>query len=165
MCIKMSLVQSSVIAFAVNLILYLVNCSESHSNCEKLVRSTCTDDNTTKWNKDSVGENLREWITSISEIRSISETEKEHYFLGKTISKLSITNKSGKIIGDIVQFIANSDCANKRNIGPTWRKASKFSRTQFDDGFLYGIEDDSGKLTGSCVICCEKITINDRSKI
>ena len=144
----MFLIQTLIIALVGNLILNLVSYSECHPNCGTLARSSCTDDITTKWNKDSVGETLRKWILSIGKIRSMPERETKHFFLRKTVSKYQMMSKSGKNIGDGVMFISNRNCSTNRHIGPTWRKSSTYSRSQFDDGFLYGIEDDNGELTG-----------------
>ena len=144
----MFLIQTLIIAFAGNLILNLVIYSECHPNCGTLARSSCTDDITTQWNKYSVGETLRKWIISIGKIRSMPERETKHFFLRKTVSKFEIRSKSGKIIGDFVTSISNRNCSTNKHIGPTWRKPSTYSNTQFHDGFLYGIEDDNGELTG-----------------
>ena len=135
-----------------NLILNLVNYAECQANCGTLARSTCSDDVSTKWNKNSVGETLAKWIANIKRISTMPEKEKEHYFLRKTILNFKTKNTRGKVLGNGVQFIANRDCSRKRHIGPTWRKTSTFSGTQFNDGFLYGVEDDNGDLTGGYVI-------------
>ena len=144
----MFLVKSLMTAIAGILIRNLVSYSECQVDCGTLARSTCTDDFTTKWNKDSIGETLAKWITNIRKIRSVSDEEKKHYFLTKTVLEFKKKSIHGKILGDGVQFISNTDCLKKKNIGPTWRKTSIFSGTQFNDGFLYGIEDDNGELTG-----------------
>jgi hypothetical protein len=138
-----------IIAFAGNLILNLVNYSECHPYCDTWSRSTCTDAITTKWNKNFVGETLKQWISSIRKIRSISEKEKESIFLSKTVLEFATKNKTdGNITGGGAYYISNSDCSKQRNIGPKWRKASIFSNKQFDDGFLYSNEDDNGVFTG-----------------
>ena len=151
----MFLIHSSLVVIAGNLILNLVNYSESHPNCGTLTRSTCADSITTKWNKDSVGKHLKNWINSISKIRSMQEQEKENFFLRKTVIVFETKNKRGGVTGEGVRYIANRDCSRKRHIGPTWRKTSIFSNTKFDDGFLYGIEDDNGELTGCYAISYE----------
>ena len=182
----MDLLKSAIfIAIAGNLILSLVNYSECHS---KWTRSTCTDDIITKWNKKSVGENLKQWITSISEIRSIPEKEEEsifvsvgfaikHFariilckiseitkvsFLSNTVFDFETKNQFGNIIGGGVYYISNIDCSNQRNVGPKWRKASMFSRKQFDDGFLYSNEDDNGVFTGLCSYTMNIYTISEK---
>jgi hypothetical protein len=153
----MIFVQTLIIAFAGNLILSLVNYSECHPNCGTLARSSCTDDITTKWNKDSVGETLKKWINSIGKITSMPERETKRFFLRKTVSKYQLMNTQCKIIGDGVTLISNRNCSINKHIGPTWRKASPFSKTQFNDGLLYGIEDDNGELTGLYVIYNENV--------
>ena len=50
--------------------------------------------------------------------------------------------------GNNVILITNRNCDEGKNFGPTWRKASNFSGSQFFDGFLYGNEDSNGTLTG-----------------
>ena len=145
----MILIHSSLVVIAGNLILNFVNYSESYPNCGTLTRSTCTDSITTKWYKESVGEHLKNWIKSISKIRSIPEREKENFFLRKTVLLFEMKNKRLGVMAEGVQYIANRDCSKKKHIGPTWRKTSIFSNAQFDDGFLYGIEDSNGDLTGT----------------
>ena len=121
------------------------NCKES-LNCGSFVRSTCTDDVTTEWNKHSIGKNLKSWITSISKITPTNP----HFFLPKALFNFQDKRKK-----EIIKFIANKDCLADRTYGPTWRKPSIFSSTQFHDGFLYGIEDENGELTGipKCRVC------------
>ena len=123
---------------------------KSQSNCGTLSRSTCTDANTTEWNKESVGKSLKKWILSINKIRSMPLKEKDTYFLRKTVLQFEPTSRLVTSHGTRsgVQYIANKDCTRKRHIGPTWRKMSNVSGTQFHDGFLYGIEDGDGELTG-----------------
>ena len=130
------------------LIPYLVKFSECQLNCGTLSRSTCTDANTTNWNKDSIGENLKEWILSISKIRSLTKNEKETFFLRKTILQLETAGKKVEGTSSPIQYIANRDCTQNIHIGPTWRKGSVVSGTQFHDGFLYGLEDGDRELTG-----------------
>ena len=81
--------------------------------------------------------------------RTILEKEKGHYFLEKTLLEFEMKNEHGNVIENGVQFIANRDCSKDRHIGPTWRKTSNISGSQFNDGFLYGVEDDIGDLTGA----------------
>ena len=134
------------------LILNLVSYSECQDHCGTLVRSTCPDDISTKWNKNSVGETLARWIANVRQISIVPEKEKEHYFLRKTVLEFKRKGTRGEVLANGVQFIANRDCSKKRHIGPTWRKTSNFSGSQFNDGFLYGFEDDNGDLTGAYVI-------------
>jgi hypothetical protein len=83
------------------------------------------------------------------------EREKEHFFLRKTVLVFETKNKRGGVTGEGVRYISNRDCSRKMHVGPTWRKTSTFSNTQFHDGFLYGIEDDNGGLTGRYAISYE----------
>ena len=143
------LVKMSVILGVVgNLILYHVNYSECEPNCGVLTKSTCTDDITTQWNKISVGENLRKWIISLRKIEPISEKEKEKINLRKSLVLFERKNNNGSVTGSGIYFVSNGDCSTKRNIGPRWRKAHYFSKTQFHDGFLYNNEDKNGNFTG-----------------
>ena len=149
-----------IIVFAGNLILNLVNYSECHQGCDIWSRSTCTDNVTTKWNKQYVGESLKNWVTSISKIRSITEKENESIFLSKTVLAFETKNNNGDKTGKGVFYISNSDCIKQRNIGPKWRKASRFSNTQFGDGFIYSSnEDDNGVFTGLFWYTMENIHI------
>ena len=134
--------------FSFNLLVDLVNYAECKNNCGFLIRSTCTDDVVTKWNKNSIGGILKKWITSVKKIRSISDEERKYAFLRKRVVEFEMKDEFGKRIGDGVQYIANMDCSKITPVGPTWRKASLFSSSQFHDGFLYGIEDDDGEMTG-----------------
>ena len=120
-----------------------------HTNCGIAVKSNCNDDITTKWNTQHIKKNLKNWIQSISKIDSFSFEEIEKTKIKKTLlifdEKDIITNMT---IGRGVQFIGNIDCSNLKHVGPTWRKPSLFSKRQFHDGFLYGVEDSRGELTG-----------------
>ena len=151
-----------IIVFAGNLILNLVNYSECHEGCDIWSKSTCTDNVTTKWNKQYVGESLKHWVTSISKIRSIPEKEKESIFLSKTVLEYETRNKNGNITGKgFLYYISNTDCIKQRDIGPKWRKASLWSATQFGDGFLYSInEEDNAEFTGLFSYTMEKNTYN-----
>ena len=145
----MVLLQSTtLILLSGNVILNLVIYSECHSNYEILPRNICTDAITTKWNKNLVGESLRKWIISLRMIGSILERETDNSFLNKTVMKFKTKNKTGNTTRLGVYYISNYDFSKQKDIGPKWRKASIFSTTQFDDGFLYSNEDDNGEFTG-----------------
>ena len=120
-----------------------------HTNCGIAVKSDCDDNITTKWNTQHIKRNLKNWIQSISKIDSFSSKDFERTNTKKTLlmfdEKDIITNKT---IGRGFQFIGNVNCSNLKHVGPTWRKPSLFSMRQFHDGFLYGVEDSKGELTG-----------------
>ena len=152
---KMLLLEPTIIIVLTgSLVLNLVNYSACHpsnlnvNHCGTWSKSTCTDDITTAWNKNFVGENLKQWITSISKIRSIPEKDKESIFLSKAVLMYEKTYLIGNITGGGVYYISNSDCSKKRKIGPKWRKASMFSNNQFDDGFLYSNGNGNEAFTG-----------------
>ena len=115
---------------------------EQNLNFGSFIKTTCPDNVTTKWNKISIGTTLKTWIDSINEITPV--IGKEHYFRKKAVSMFEDKWKK-----DGITYIANMDCTRNQTFGPTWRKPSTFSSTQFQDGFLYGIEDINGELTGS----------------
>ena len=91
---------------------------------------------------------MKKWINSVQKISLISENDKKHIFLRKTVLGFEKQDSYGRTEGDGVQYIAVRDCLNQKHVGPSWRKTSIFSRSQFHDGFLYGIEDEYGELTG-----------------
>ena len=111
-------------------------------NCGCLVKSTCFDDITTKWNKDDISKHLKTWIKGVVKLTSFKVGEEKHFYLKKTF----------KQTGNIVRYIANVNCSSKctlkSSFGPTWRTAGEISNNQFHDGFLYGVEDTHGMLTG-----------------
>ena len=117
------------------------------SSCSLPVKSNCDAYITTKWNSKSIGTNLKKWFRSISRI---SSQDIGQPYLTKTLLMFDerdiITNKK---IGTGVQFIGNIDCSSLNRVGPTWRKPSLFSMLQFHDGFLYGVEDVDGELSGN----------------
>ena len=112
-------------------------------NCGSLVKSSCTDDLTTKWNRNDIGRTLKMWLGGITKITSIEEQEKEYFFLRKTV-----VNQENQWNRHIIKYIANLNCSNQKHFGPTWRKAGVSTFTRFHDGLLYGIEDENGTLTG-----------------
>ena len=124
-------------------------CCQHVGNCGWKIKSDCDDNITTKWNHKNIKKNLKNWIESISQVDASSDEDPERVYLDKTLltfdEKDIITNE---IIGRGVQFIGNIDCSKNKHVGPTWRKPSIFSMRQFHDGFLYGVENKYGKLTG-----------------
>ena len=123
---------------------------EDQTSCGIAVKSDCNDNITTKWNTQHIKKNLKNWIQSISKIDLLSSEDIERINIKKTLlifdEKDIITNKT---IGRGMQFIGNIDCSNLKHVGPTRRKPSLFSKRQFHDGFLYGVEDGHGEITGS----------------
>ena len=140
------------------MILSIKSFSECQLNCGTLVRSTCTDDVTAKWNKIMVGKSLKRWMSSLTKIRSMPAQDVKLFFLRKKATDFDIKNKFGKPVGQGVQYISNRNCSTKKNVGPTWRKTSISSGTIFHDGFLYGREDEKGEFTG--VMNCEFEALN-----
>ena len=130
------------------MILTIDSFSECQLNCGTLTRSTCTDDVTTKWNKFMVGSSLKKWMSSLTKIQSMPAKDVKLFFLRKRVAEFDIKNKFGKAVGQGVQYISNTDCSTKRNVGPSWRKTSISSGTIFHDGFLYGRQDEKGEFTG-----------------
>ena len=140
-----------IILALVNILFNSVNLSNCGMNCGSLVKSTCADSMTTEWNSHDIGKTLKDWIKSITRLRSITEKDAEHFFLRKTIVTTDEKDHygNGEPNGNvIVGYIANIKCDEERRYGPVWRKSSNFSGTQFFDGFLYGYEDQNGELTG-----------------
>ena len=124
--------------------------------CGALVRSTCTDDFTSKWNSKNIAKNLKKWMTSIEAMRTVTTSEMKYYHLSKIlktgkqiteIKKQRITAENEK---DIVKYIGNKNCLNAKSSGPVWRIASHAPHMlhQFHDGFLYGIEAENGTFSG-----------------
>ena len=130
------------------LFVFLVSTILSHSevqcNCGALTSSTCFDSVTTKWNNKSIGQSLINWIESLNKIESLTGGYKDHIFLTKNIKEFSLKNK----VGSGIQYIANIDCSTEKSIGPAWMKPSTYSNDPIHDGFLYGLEDQKGELTG-----------------
>ena len=123
----------------------LLRLYEAHENCGSLVRSTCSPEVTTKWNKQSIGPSLKKWVESLTKITSMTEQDKDYIYLRKKFKEFERKNNAKSII----QYISNVDCETKKSIGPTWIKPGVFSDKLFDDGFLYGMEDEKGEMTGN----------------
>ena len=131
------------------LISHQMTISEGHLNCGTLARSTCSDSETTKWNSQMIGNSLKRWMSSLMKVRSMPKRDEAKIFQRKKMIDFEILNKFGKPVGiQGIQYISNTDCISKKNIGPTWRKTSIASGTIFHDGFLYGGENESGEMTG-----------------
>ena len=110
--------------------------------CGALVRSTCTDDYTSEWNSKNVGKSLKLWFDRIENIEKITPAEKVYHF----ISKILVLGKNS----NLVKYIGNKNCENKKSHGPVWKLASPLPHMldQFHDGFLYGTEAENGTMTG-----------------
>ena len=118
--------------------------SQKHDDCGTLIRSTCSDNLTTKWNKKFVGPTLKHWIKSVTKISSNNGYTKEQIYLNKKIKRFTL--KDGDGFG--VHYIANLNCQTQKSVGPTWMKPSTYSTDPLHDGFLYGIENENGEMTG-----------------
>ena len=94
------------------------------------------------------------WIKGIEMFGKLEESDKEYYFLPKKLFK-DPDSKS-------LRYIGNLNCLNKTTFGPIWKTPPEaISKTaQYRNGFLYGIEDGHGKLTGLIIyICSEEVVI------
>ena len=80
----------------------------------------------------------------ITKITSMKESDKEHIFL----RKIAIQFEPKDNTGSRVQYITNVDCQTKKRVGPTWMKPSTYSQNLLHDGFLYGMENENGEMTG-----------------
>ena len=111
--------------------------------CGDLIKSTCHDNITTKWNHKNISNILKEWIESIERRQ---EFEKNDFNTGSPISK----KVKKDYMTQNVQFIGNLDCSTKRTIGPIWKTPPNTvtRKSQFHNGFLYGLEDEKSRLTG-----------------
>ena len=110
-------------------------------NCGVLVKSSCSDNLTTKWNKNNIGMELKLWIKGIQIVTSVEEGDKQNFNLRKIVFQ----ENESKMIRDII----NLNCLiNKSTVGPIWQTAGTASNDQFHDGFLYGMEDKTGSITG-----------------
>ena len=137
------------ISFILPVAIFLIHASVNNSkykpnlNCGVLIKSICTDDETTDWNKKSIGHILKSWIQSITKLDVMTEQESYESFLPKLLSTFKDYQKVQHI-----QSIANINCHKNTATGPVWKKPSRFSSTQFNDGFLYGVENEAGEMTG-----------------
>lgn len=129
------------VLYLISIFLTYCKCEDS-LNCGAIVKSTCKDDITTKWNRNDVSKGLKTWMNGIVMLTSMKEGEQKHFNLRKTVKQES----------NIVRYIGNVNCTLKTSFGPTWRTAGEISKDQFHDGFLYGVEDENGTLTGLLLI-------------
>ena len=134
--------------FIVGIMFSCLDIFHCEQNCGILVKSNCLDDNTTLWNKNNVGNNIKDWIQSIQPIHSPMDKDQIQFFIRKILIQYELRKKSFLGESKVVAIIANSRCNKTKHFGPIWKKASMFSGTQFHDGFLYGIQNAEGELIG-----------------
>ena len=139
---------SFILPVAVFLIHTSVNNSKYKPNlkCGVLIKSSCADDKTTDWNKKSIGHSLKSWIQSIRKVDTLTKQESYKSFLPKFLATFKDHQKF-----EHVQSIANINCDRNTATGPIWKKPSIFSYKQFYDGFLYGVENEAGEMTGKSI--------------
>ena len=136
---------SLILPVAVFLIHALENNSKYKPNltCGVLVKSSCADDETGDWNRNSVGQHLKSWVQSISKIDMITKQESYKYFRLKSLITFKDSAKN-----EYIKMIGKRDCHEDIKTGPVWKKPSTFSSKQFHDGFVYGVENEAGEMTG-----------------
>ena len=127
-----------------SVILFRVHQSLSNINCGSLIRSTCNDIETTKWNRKNVTFHIKEWFRSIDIIDRGLQTQESHkkHFLAKKFRRDFDFPR--------ITYIGNFDCKGKKTIGPVWKTpmGTLIKKMQFHNGFLYGLEDSNGRLSG-----------------
>ena len=114
--------------------------------CGDPIKSTCHDNITTKWNHKNISNILKEWIESIER-----QSERNKFGMNNFDTRTSISKKVRKdYMTQNVQYIGNLDCSTKRSIGPIWKTPTNTvtKKSQFHNGFLYGLEDENSRLTG-----------------
>ena len=116
--------------------LYKVNYKETEA-CGVLIKSSCSDDVTTKWNKKHIGNELKIWMKGIEQLRGKGD---KRLYLRKIVYKESESN--------LVNHIGNLNCSTNKRLGKVWQQAGTISNEQFQDGFLYGTSDKNGLMTG-----------------
>ena len=116
------------------------------SNCGSQISSTCSDNVTTKWNSKFVSDSLKKWIRSLTNITSILKPNENHTQNHTTAIKFIMSKNGNAGIG--IEYIANLDGSTKQSIGPTWMKPTNYSSNLFEDGFLYGQENELREITG-----------------
>ena len=136
---------SLVLPVAVFFIHALENNSKYKPNlsCGVLVKSTCADDETSDWNRNSVGQNLKSWIQSITEVDMMSKQENYKFFRPKSLMTFKDYAKN-----ECIKMIGKRDCPGDKTTEAVWKKPSTFSSKQFHDGFVYGVENEAGEMTG-----------------
>ena len=125
------------IIFSIVILYFILVNGKTHNDCGVLVKSSCEDTITTKWNRKNVGKNLKSWF------ESLRPGNKSNCFQNK---RLQMERQSR-----VIRYIANFDCNLNHSIGPAWQTAGTISRSQFRDGFLYGIQNMDAEMTGILV--------------
>ena len=125
--------------------------------CGTLVKSTCTDDFTTKWNTKNIANNLKMWMNRIEPIDTITPSEKMYYHISKFLIKHKENN--------IVKYIGNKNCLNRKTFGPIWKIAAlrPYMKNQYHDGFLYGTEAENGTLSGILSVIKKPLRRNNQN--
>ena len=126
------------------------DCGGRNLECGTLVKSTCMDDFTSKWNRNKIGYNLKTWINQIEALTYLKKADTKHYYSRKKVLQERIPGWNITI----ARYIANIDCRNGRTVGKLWKTAGTVSNHQFADGFLYGQEDKKGTLSGMNAHSC-----------
>ena len=131
------------------LILLYVICKyngENISSCGVFVKSSCNDEVTTTWNRKDISYNLKSWIKSIERIGYLADVNVLKNYQRKKMRKDYDSKR--------LTYIGNVDCLTRRSVGKIWKTPEKtlIKKDQFQNGFLYGLEDTEGKLTGWCMI-------------
>ena len=120
----------------------------NNANCGSIIRSTCNDIETTKWNRKNITFHLKEWFRSIDTIERGLQTQesRKKYFLAKKFRKDFEFPR--------ITYLGNFDCKDKKTTGPVWKTpiGTLIKRMQFHNGFLYGLEDKDGKLSGKSIV-------------
>ena len=119
---------------------------KSPLGCGDPIKSTCHDNITTKWNHKNISNILKEWIGSIERGSRRNKFGMNDFDTGSSIGK----KLRKDYMTQNVQFIGNLDCSTKRSIGPIWKTPTNTvtRKSQFHNGFLYGLEDENSRLTG-----------------
>ena len=116
---------------------------ERNQNCGSFVHSSCEDSLSVEWNKKNIGMELKSWIKSIKKLTSEEIQNNAH-----STSRKGIWEAKGWDNSTIIRGISNLDCVAKKTVGVSWQSAGTSSKDQFHDGFLYGIKNEKGSMTG-----------------
>ena len=134
------------IIFRIVILSFVLINGNTQNNCGVLVKSICEDTITTKWNHKDVSKNLKSWF------ESLKPGNKSNCFQNK---RLQMERQSR-----VIRYIANFDCNENHSIGPVWQTAGTISRSQFQDGFLYGNENMEAKMTGMLIYSSTSVNQN-----
>ena len=139
----------------ITLLLLSLSCqsSQEYLSLEKikkngymLSKNSCNIGYTSKWNKESIKEELRTWFKSIQvqkQHQSILESNMNDVYI--KLSKNSVTNEV--IVTSVGKFISKNNRSDVKFQG--WTKFLFTSDDQFHDGFYYGIMDNViGEISG-----------------